>query len=88
MKILKFYSPYCGQCRVVTNEFRKNHPSVPVEDVDITEKTDYVEKYGIKSIPTTILIDGDTIVDTWRGVIKTEVINSRIKEYEASKAKL
>ena len=82
---MKFYSPCCGQCKVVVKEF-KDHPiDVPVEDVNIIENPEVADKYNVKSLPTILLLnDEDEVVETWHGIVKSEVINSKIKEYEAN----
>ena len=81
---MKFYSPCCGQCKVVAKEF-KDHPiDVPVEDINVMENPEAVDKYNVKSLPTILLLnDEDEVVETWHGIVKSEVINSKIKEYEA-----
>ena len=83
MKILKFYSPCCGQCKVVAKEF-KDHPiDASVEDINVMESPEAVDKYNVKSLPTILLLnDEDEVVETWHGIVKSEVINSKIKEYE------
>lgn len=82
MKILKFYSPCCGQCKVVAMEFKKNPIEVPVEDVNVVENPEIAEKYNVISLPTILLLnDKDEVVETWHGIVKSEVINSKIKEY-------
>ena len=85
MKILKFYSPCCGQCKVVAKEF-KDHPiDAPVKDINIVENPEIAEKYNVISLPTILLLnDKDVVVETWHGIVKSEVINSKIKEYEAN----
>ena len=81
---MKFYSPCCGQCKVVAKEF-KDHPiDAPVKDINIMENPEAVDKYNVKSLPTILLLnDEDEVVETWHGIVKSEVINSKIKEYEA-----
>lgn len=82
MKILKFYSPCCGQCKVVAKEF-KDHPiDAPVEDIDVMENPEVADKYNVKGLPTILLLnDKEEVLETWRGIVKSEVINSKIKEY-------
>ena len=79
---MKFYSPCCGQCKVVVKEF-KDHPiDVPVEDVNIIENPEVADKYNVKSLPTILLLnDKEEVVETWHGIIKSEVINNKVKEY-------
>ena len=85
MKILKFYSPCCGQCKVVAKEF-KDHPiDAPVEDIDVMENPEVADKYNVKGLPTILLLnDKEEVLETWRGIVKSEVINSKIKEYETN----
>lgn len=85
MKILKFYSPCCGQCKVVAKEFKDHSIDAPVEDIDVMENPEVADKYNVKGLPTILLLnDKEEVLETWRGIVKSEVINSKIKEYEAN----
>lgn len=82
---MKFYSPCCGQCKVVAKEF-KDHPiDAPVKDINVMENPEVADKYNVKGLPTILLLnDEDEVVETWHGIVKSEVINSKIKEYETN----
>lgn len=85
MKVIKFYSPCCGQCRVVAREFKDNPINVPIENINIVEEPEIADKYNVKGLPTILLLnDKEEVLETWHGVIKSEVINSKIKEYETN----
>ena len=79
---MKFYSPCCGQCKVVAKEF-KDHPiDAPVENIDVMENPEVADKYNVKGLPTILLLnDKEEVLETWHGIVKSEVINSKIKEY-------
>ena len=32
---MRCYSPWCGQCKVVAMEFKRNPINVPIEDINI-----------------------------------------------------
>lgn len=85
MKVIKFYALCCGQCRVVAKEF-KDHPiNVPIEDINVVEEPEIANKYKIKGLPTTLLLnDKEEVLETWHGIVKSEVINNKIKEYETN----
>ena len=34
---MKFYSPCCGQCKVMAMEFKKNPINVPIENINIVD---------------------------------------------------
>lgn len=82
MKVMKFYSSCCGQCKVVAKEFKDNPIDVPIEDINVMDNPELAEKYNVRGLPTMILLnDKEEIVETWHGIVKSEVINSKIKEY-------
>ena len=79
---MKFYSPCCGQCKVVAMEFKKNPINVSIEDINVIDNPEIAEKYNVISLPTILLLnDKEEVVETWHGIIKSEVINNKIKEY-------
>lgn len=85
MKVIKFYSPCCGQCRVVAREFKDNPINVPIENINVVEEPEIADKYNVKGLPTILLLnDKEEVLETWHGIVKSEVINSKIKEYETN----
>ena len=82
---MKFYSSCCGQCRVVAREFKDNPINVPIENINVVEEPEIADKYNVKGLPTILLLnDKEEVLETWHGIVKSEVINSKIKEYEAN----
>lgn len=82
---MKFYSPCCGQCRVVAREFKDNPINVPIENINVVEEPEIADKYNVKGLPTILLLDDkEEVLETWHGIVKSEVINSKIKEYETN----
>lgn len=82
---MKFYSPCCGQCRVVAREFKDNPINVPIENINVVEEPEISDKYNVKGLPTILLLnDKEEVLETWHGIVKSEVINSKIKEYETN----
>ena len=47
MKVMKFYSPCCGQCRVVAREFKDNPINVPIENINVVEEPEIADKYNV-----------------------------------------
>jgi len=62
MKVLRFTASWCGPCRIykpVFDEVQKqmSDTGVVFETIDVDEDTEGLsEKYGIKSIPTTVFL--------------------------------
>lgn len=57
-KILKFYSPTCGPCRIMSKNLSAIE-GVEIQDIDVTDdsNSELIEKWEVRSIPTTIVLD-------------------------------
>lgn len=65
--LMKFGAPWCPPCRMIDKELRKlGRTSLPVEirKIDVDERPEMAERYGVNSIPRLILLqDGRKIGD-------------------------
>ncbi|WP_286178158.1 thioredoxin family protein [Rhodopirellula sp. JC639] len=65
--LMKFGAPWCPPCRMIDKELRKlGRTSLPVEirKIDVDERPQMAERYGVSSIPRLILLqDGRKIGD-------------------------
>ena len=58
MKVLKFYAEWCGPCKALSSTIEKYYTGdVPVENIDIDKDSESAMTYGIRGVPTCILID-------------------------------
>ena len=70
-KVIKFSASWCMPCRRYAPTFKRvsemeDYKDITFEAIEIDDGGDYdleIEKYGIKSVPTTLLLDenGDPI---------------------------
>lgn len=81
MKLLQFKASWCGPCKMQTKEFEENPVDVELVPIDIDEDDkDLATQYGIRSIPTMILVgDNDKVLNKWVGVTKSSTISEFIK---------
>jgi len=57
--VKKFSAVWCGPCRALTpvmNEIKGNYSNVKFEEYDIDEYSDVTEEYGVRSVPTVIIV--------------------------------
>lgn len=63
MKVLKFYATWCAPCKglsMVVNGI-KDQVEIPFEDVNIEEQMDLAAKYGIRSVPTMVIVNDEGV---------------------------
>lgn len=79
MKILKFYSPTCGPCKVVETKLTSEDIEHTNIDVTLEENEDALRKYNITTIPTIVVVDGNKMVRKYNGIPTAEQFKT-IKE--------
>ena len=59
MKLLKFHATWCGPCKALSQvmENCKDKWEIPVAEIDIDAERNIAMEYGIRSVPTLILVD-------------------------------
>lgn len=84
MKLLKFYTTHCIQCQHQT-KLLDGFTEVEVVSMDCDKHEDLVKKYGIRSVPTLVLIDEEVLVHKFIGMTKPDVIIDIINNYNRTK---
>lgn len=83
MLLIRFSATWCGPCKAyapVLAEYAKDKNAL-LETVDIDQRPDLVEKYGIKSVPTTILLDEGEEVARIQGARSRSVLERELNDY-------
>lgn len=59
-RILRFTASWCQPCKMLSKSFEQLDIEIPVEVYDIDEQGDVAMDFGIRSVPTLIMMDGNT----------------------------
>jgi thioredoxin 1 len=59
MKVLKFYADWCGPCKGLSMVIKgaADKITVPIDEVNIDNELMTSVEYGVRSVPTMILVD-------------------------------
>jgi thioredoxin 1 len=57
MKILRFTASWCGPCKTLAKNLEESNISIPIEVVDVDVQSDIAVEYGIRGVPTLVLLD-------------------------------
>jgi thioredoxin 1 len=69
--VKKFSAVWCGPCRALTpvmNEIKGNYSNVKFEEYDIDEYSDITEEYGVRSVPTVIIVKDGIELNRFTGL--------------------
>ena len=75
MKLLKFEAVWCKPCSMLTAMLgeAREFITMPIEVIDIENNNDMVIKYGIRSVPTMVVVDDDgEVLKRRSGLLSTE----------------
>ena len=65
---LYFSAPWCGPCKMLSPVMEQVSNTIPVNKINVDEQPDFAQKYGIRSVPTVVLLEGGQEVKRHIGV--------------------
>jgi thioredoxin 1 len=71
--VIDFYAQWCGPCRVygpILDKFEESNTDINVVKADVDSNSEVAKKYGIRSIPTTVLFKDGQLISKVPGVIQ------------------
>ncbi len=69
MKVLRFTASWCQPCKMLAKTLEDVDTQIPIEVIDIDENQQIAMDYGIRGVPTLVMIDGDIEVKRVSGML-------------------
>jgi thioredoxin 1 len=79
-KILRFTAEWCKPCKSLKEILNRIETSIPIEVIDIDENMELATEYGIRSVPTMIMIEDNTILKKMVGLQTIQEVESFIHD--------
>ena len=61
-RILRFTASWCGPCQGLAMNLETASLNLPIEVIDIDVHGDVAQEYGVRSVPTLVMLDENTEV--------------------------
>ena len=74
-RILRFTAAWCQPCKTLAKNLESVNTNVPIEVVDIDVHTDTALDYGVRGVPTLVMLEGNNEIKRMTG-------NKSLKELE------
>lgn len=75
-KVLRFTASWCGPCKMLAKTLEEVETNIPIEVIDIDVNPEIATEFGIRSVPTLVLMEDNM-------ASKRLVGNKTIQELEA-----
>ena len=56
-RVIRFTASWCQPCKMLARNLEDITTNIPIENVDIDENQDAAMEYGVRGVPTMIMLD-------------------------------
>lgn len=79
-KVLKFSASWCGPCKMLSKTIEGIETDVVIEEVDIDEQSELAVEYGIRGVPTLVMLDENVEVKRSVGNLTKQQLESWLND--------
>ena len=79
-RVLRFTAAWCGPCKSLAKNLENINTKLPIEVVDIDVNPDVAIDYGVRGVPTLVMLDENTEVKRMVGMKSLKELESWIND--------
>lgn len=83
--VVKLGTKWCSACKAMTplfNDLKSEYSSqIELKDIDVDKDSDLAVQFNIRSIPTILFIEDDTLINKHTGVISKSALKTKIDDF-------
>lgn len=88
VEIIKFGAEWCDPCKQqdqILDELSTKRDDVNVRDIDVEEpgNTDLKRRYQLQALPTVVVLDDETPVEQFNGLVQLDDLEATIENVES-----
>lgn len=73
-RVLRFTASWCGPCKALAQQLEEMQLDMPIEVVDIDASPNVAMDYGIRSVPTLVMLDENVEVKRRTGLVAKDIL--------------
>lgn len=78
-RILRFTASWCQPCKALAKQLEEVNIDMPIEVIDIDVFPEVAVEYGIRSVPTLIMMDGNVEVKRKTGLVAQNLLQEWLR---------
>ena len=79
-RILRFTASWCQPCKMLAKTLEEININIPIEVIDIDVHSDVAMEYGIRSVPTLVMKEGNNEIKRMVGLKKKQDLTEWIND--------
>jgi len=79
-KVIRFTATWCGPCKALKTVLDQVKTDVPIEVIDIDEQPDLATEFGIRSVPTLVMMEDNVATKRLIGLKSIQEVEAFIHD--------
>jgi thioredoxin 1 len=79
-KVIRFTASWCKPCEALKEILTFVETTVPIEVVDIDENSEIAIEYGVRSVPTMVMVEDNVVLKSIVGIRSKQQLEAWINE--------